>query len=135
VSEVVYVDTSAVLRAVLERGITPAIEKRLGEARYVLTSRLALVETARALHRLRQDGVSEAALTDAAGEADSIWARCTILELTPAVCELAAQVAPNRLLRTASQKPRRAGIHASSTLSISRRIPWFADNSEPISRC
>lgn len=115
-SEVVYLDTSAVLRAVLERGITPVIEKRLGEARYLLTSRLAVVETARALHRLRQDGVSEAVLADAARETDSIWARCTIWELTPAVCELAAQVAPNRSLRTLD------ALHLATYSMIRRRL-------------
>jgi len=50
--------------------------------------------------RLRFQGVAEERLADAGRELDSIWARCTIWELTPAVCELAGQVAPGRSLRT-----------------------------------
>jgi predicted nucleic acid-binding protein len=98
-SAVLYVDTSAVLRAVLERGLTPAVERRLAAAEYLITSRLALVESARAFHRLRLDAMSEAALARASGEADSIWARCTVWELTGAICELAAAVAPRHALR------------------------------------
>ena len=99
-SDVVYLDTSAVLRAVLETGTPPDIERQLGEARFLVTSRLALVESARALIRLRLEGIAEERLADAGRELDSIWARCTIWELTPAVCELAGQVAPCRALRT-----------------------------------
>jgi predicted nucleic acid-binding protein len=100
VSDVAYLDTSAVLRAVLERGLTPEVEHQLSRSRYLVTSRLALVETARALLRLRAEGSAEAVIADAARELDSIFARCTIWELTPAVCDLAAQVAPLRPLRT-----------------------------------
>jgi predicted nucleic acid-binding protein len=100
VSDVLYLDTSAVLRAVLERGLTPDHEERIGAARFLITSRLALVETARAFTRLRADGVSETLIADAAREADSIWARCAVWELTSAVCDRAASVAPGRALRT-----------------------------------
>jgi hypothetical protein len=48
----VYVDTSAVLRAVPETGTTPEVEAQMREARALITSRLALVESARAVHRL-----------------------------------------------------------------------------------
>lgn len=99
-SQVVYVDTSAVLRAVLERGLTPSVEQRIGGARFLITSRLALVESARAFARLRHDGVAESTLADAAREADSIWARCAVWELTPAVCDLAATVSPRQPLRS-----------------------------------
>ena len=99
-SDVVYLDTSAVLRAVLERGLSPEVERQLGGARYLLTSRLALVEASRALLRLRAQGTPEAALADVARELDSVWARCTIWELTSRVCDLAAQVAPLTALRT-----------------------------------
>lgn len=113
-SAVVYLDTSAVLRAVLESGVSPEVERRLGEARYLITSRLSLVESARAFHRLRQDGVAEALLADAAGEADSVWARCTIWELTPQVCDLASVVAPQFSLRTLD------ALHL-ATFSLARR--------------
>ena len=99
-STVVYLDTSAVLRAVLERGVSPEVERRLADARFLITSRLSLVETARAFTRLRLDGVAESVLADAAREVDSLWARCTIWELTSKVCDLAAHVAPQMSLRT-----------------------------------
>lgn len=99
-TEIVYVDTSAVLRAVLEHGMSPEVENRLGAARYLITSRLSLVESARALSRLRINGQPEKLLADAAREIDSVWARCTIWELTPALCELASHVAPQQPLRT-----------------------------------
>ena len=43
-----YLDTSAVLRAVIETGLSPEIEKRIGSASVLITSRLSLVESARA---------------------------------------------------------------------------------------
>jgi predicted nucleic acid-binding protein len=97
--EVLYIDTSAVLRAVLERGLSPDVERRIGAARYLITSRLSLVESARALHRLRTKGTPEPILADAARELDSLWARCTVWELTRDVCDLAAQAAPHLPLR------------------------------------
>jgi uncharacterized protein len=116
VSDVVYLDTSAVLRAVLERGLTPAIERRLAAARYLVTSRLSLVEAARAFGRLRANGMAETAIADAARETESVWARCTVWELTPAVCELAAHVAPQHPLRTLD------ALHLATFLTARRRL-------------
>jgi len=96
-----YLDTSAVLRAVLESGTSPAIEGLIGAASILITSRLSLVESSRALHRLRQLGqVSEARLADAQRELSAIWTRCELWELTPSVCERARHVAPGKPLRT-----------------------------------
>ena len=89
-----YLDTSAVLAVVLEQGTAPELAKRIRSARRLLTSRLSLVETARAFHRLRLDGtLDEEALADAARDVDAIWARCHVWELTPALCQSAAAVA------------------------------------------
>ena len=97
----VYLDTSAVLRAILENGTSPEIEEQIAAAPALLTSRLSLVESSRALHRLRQLGqVTEAKLADAQRELNAVWARCELWELTPSVCELARQVAPTKSLRT-----------------------------------
>jgi predicted nucleic acid-binding protein len=112
-----YLDTSAVLRAVLETGTTPEIEKRIGEAGTLITSRLALVEAARAFHRIRASGeLSEEQLADAGREMDALWARCDIWELTPLVCEMACQVAPTRPLRTLD------ALHLATYLLARRRI-------------
>jgi hypothetical protein len=52
VSTCLSLDTSAVLRAILENGITPEIEARIATAPALVTSRLSLVESSRALrHR------------------------------------------------------------------------------------
>lgn len=115
-SGVVYLDTSAVLRAVLERGLTPEVERVIGAARWLITSRLALVESARALLRLRLQGVSEGAVADASREVDSIWARCALWEMTPAICDLAAHVAPLRTLRTLD------AIHLATYLHARRQL-------------
>jgi len=98
--EALYLDTSAVLRAVLETGTSPEVEEQIRRARVLVTSRLALVESARALHRLRLSTAdSEARLSDAEREVARLWARCDLWELTPTVCELACQVAPGKPLR------------------------------------
>ena len=96
-----YLDTSAVLRGVLENGTSPEVEAKIAAAPVLITSRLALVESSRALHRLRQLGkVSEVQLATAQREVASLWARCELWELTAAVCEMARQVAPGKPLRT-----------------------------------
>ncbi|MFN2397728.1 MAG: type II toxin-antitoxin system VapC family toxin [Gemmatimonadaceae bacterium] len=100
-SAAIYLETSAILRAVLETGVSPEIERRLGDASVLLTSRLTLVEAARALIRLRQSAsVAEARLADTERGLDALWARCDLWELTPAVCDLAAAIVPTKPLRT-----------------------------------
>ena len=96
-----YLDTSAVLRAVLESGTTPDVESRIRAAPVLVTSRLSLVESARAVLRVRMLGdVSEQRLAVAEHEIEAVWMRCEIWELTRAVCDLARQVAPTKVLRT-----------------------------------
>jgi predicted nucleic acid-binding protein len=96
-----YLDTSAVLRAALESGTTPDVESRIRAAPALVTSRLSLVESARALLRARSmTGIAEDRLADAEREMEAVWARCEIWELTRAVCEVARQVAPRKPLRT-----------------------------------
>ncbi len=113
-----YIDTSAVLRAILETGTTPAVERRLAEAPTLLTSRLSRVEGARALLRLRREGrVGETGLADAARGLAELWARCEIWELTNTVCDLAAQVAPLHPLRTLD------ALHLATFLEARLRIP------------
>lgn len=100
-SQVVYLDTSAVLRAVLETGTSPEIEARLSGASHLLTSRLSLVESARALHRLRSSQVEQVpALAAAEREIEDLWTRCDVWEISARVCEHAAAISPASLLRT-----------------------------------
>ncbi len=96
-----YVDTSAILRAVLESGTSPEIESRIQAAPVLVTSRLALVESSRALARLRALGsATEAQLADASRALDGFWTRCELWELDRPVCDLARVVAPATNLRT-----------------------------------
>ncbi|MFN2376004.1 MAG: type II toxin-antitoxin system VapC family toxin [Candidatus Binatia bacterium] len=96
-----YLDTSAVLRAILESGTSPEIEVRIRDASALVTSRLALVESSRALVRLRVLGAAtESQIADAGRELDGIWNRCDIWELGREVCELARAMAPATNLRT-----------------------------------
>ncbi len=112
-----YLDTSVALRATLERGTTAEIEARIAAAPALVTSRLSLVESARALLRLRQQGsVTEGRLADARRELDALWTRCELWELTPAVCDLACHVAPERPLRTLD------ALHLATFLLARRRI-------------
>jgi len=112
-----YLDTSAALRAVLEHGTTPDIEARIAAAPLLATSRLALVESARALLRIRQQGaVAESRLADARRELDALWSRCELWEISPSVCDLASLVAPDKLLRTLD------ALHLATFLLARRRI-------------
>jgi predicted nucleic acid-binding protein len=112
-----YLDTSAALRATLERGTTPAVEARIAAASVLVTSRLSLVESARALLRLRQHGgIPERRLADARRELDALWARCELWELGRAVCDLASHVAPDRGLRTLD------ALHLATFLVARRRL-------------
>ena len=95
-----YLDTSAVLRATLESGTLPEIERRIRSARVLVSSRLSLVESCRALIRLRALGVAgEDRLADAERDIAAIWARCELWEISRRVCEMACEVARGRPLR------------------------------------
>jgi predicted nucleic acid-binding protein len=115
-SGTLYLDSSMVLRAVLERGVAPAIGLRVAEAGHLVTSRLSLVETARAFGRLRQDGVAESLLADAAHEADELWSRCAVWELTAEICELAAVLAARHPHRTVD------ALHLATFLTARRKL-------------
>ena len=96
-----YLDSSAILRPVLEQGLSPDVEARLAQADILVTSRLSLVETARAFSRVRLLGEKpEAAIADAERSVRSLWRRCEIWELSREVCELAETVAPTTFLRS-----------------------------------
>lgn len=88
------------LRATLEGGTSPEIERRIGSARILVSSRLSVVESSRALIRLRALGLAgEARIADAERALAAIWARCELWEISRRVCDLACVVAPRRALR------------------------------------
>ena len=95
-----YLDTSAVLRATLETGTSPGIEARIRAAGALVSSRLSLVESCRAFLRLRAFGAApEKRLADAERDVAAIWARCDLWEITRGVCETACTVAATTPLR------------------------------------
>jgi predicted nucleic acid-binding protein len=115
--EALYLDTSPVLRAALETGSTPEVEQRIPRATLLVTSRLSLVESARAIVRLRLSAAaSEARLGDAERQIAALWPRCDLWELTLAVCELACHVAPGKLLRALG------ALHLATFVLARRRI-------------
>jgi predicted nucleic acid-binding protein len=110
-----YLDSSAILRPVLERGLSPEIEERLAGAEALVTSRLALVETGRAFLRVRQlGGKPEAMVADAERSVRSLWRHCEIWQVTAEVCDLAELVAPRSFLRSLD------ALHL-ATYSLARR--------------
>jgi len=117
----VYLDTSAVLRATIESGTTPAIEAQLRDASALVTSRLSLVESARAFLRLRALRAAPAARLDAAErDANALWARCDLFELSPDICAAASRVSPTLPLRALD------ALHLATFLSARRRLPGLA---------
>jgi len=101
VTQVLYLDTSAALRPLLEPDSSPGFADRIATASTLITSRLTLVEAARALVRLRLAArTPEERLADAGRSLAALWARCEIWELTPPVCDLAATLAPGNVVRT-----------------------------------
>jgi predicted nucleic acid-binding protein len=106
-----------VLRAILEAGTTPELEGRIRTAETLLTSRLALVEAARAFRRAAALGeIALARLADAERDLDALWARCEIWELTPAICEAACSVSPHLPLRALD------ALHLATYLAARRRL-------------
>ena len=114
-TSILYLDSSAILRPVLEQGFSPDVEKRINDADVLITSRFSLVETARAFLRVRLLGERpEAAVADAEREVAVLWRRCEIWELTREVCELAELVAPRAIVRSLD------ALHL-ATFAIARR--------------
>lgn len=110
-----YLDSSAVLRPVLEAGLSPVIERQIDEADVLVTSRLSLVETSRAFLRVRLlEEQPEAVVSDAEREVKALWNRCQIWELTREVCQRARLVAPTINLRSLD------ALHL-ATFSLARR--------------
>ena len=110
-----YLDSSAILRPVLEQGLSPDVERQINDAEILITSRLSLVETARAFLRVRLlHERPEDVVADAEREVDALWRRCEIWELSREVCERAQAIAPGAALRSLD------ALHL-ATFSLARR--------------
>jgi predicted nucleic acid-binding protein len=114
---IIYLDTSAALRAVVEAGASPQIEERIANAEAILSSRLAIVESARVFHRLRLEGTFRGQqLDELERTVDELWSRSEIWELSKKICAAAAMIAPSRRLRTLD------ALHLATFLAARRRI-------------
>ena len=113
----IYIETSALLRAILEKGTSAGVEKQILEADVLVTSRLSIVECARALLRARTtDRFPEGVLADQERQLSAFWQQCEIWEVSASVCELAQAVAPTRNLRTLD------ALHLATFVLARRRI-------------
>ncbi len=116
-AERLYLDTSIVLRAVLAQGASAEEQARMRSADLLVISRLAFVEAARAIHRIRNAGaVSEQGIADAERQMAGLFARCEVWEVSEHVCDLARQVAPGTALRGLD------ALHLATFILARRRI-------------
>lgn len=114
-----YVETSAALRALLPGEQDEGMRFRISEADHLISSRLLLVESTRALHRLRQAGVAEKSLFGAMRNLDALFRHTTLIEMSPAICELSRHVAPASHLRSLD------AIHVATFLEVKRKIEFL----------
>ena len=116
-SDAFYLDTSVILRTVFEKGLSPELETKILEARFLTTSRLSSVEGSRALIRASHMGrMSPTALADAERGFDAILARCGFWELTRDICESARMIAPTKVLRSLD------ALHLATFVTARKRV-------------
>jgi predicted nucleic acid-binding protein len=92
--------------------------RAIAESSVLVVSRLALVETGRALrHAHTEKRITASGLLRVESEVEELWARCEIWELTRAVCKEAKDLAPNSALRTLD------ALHLATFLAVRRKLP------------
>ena len=114
----IMVDSSTILGAVLDSGLSRKVARVLATSSALLVSRLALVETSRALQRAHNENrITMAGLMRAQGAVEEFWARCEIWELTRAICQEARTMAPHSAFRTQD------ALHLATLLAVRKRLP------------
>jgi predicted nucleic acid-binding protein len=114
----VLVDSSVVVRAVLERGLPRAVARAVAASSALVVSRLALVETARALDRAQAEGrVTNEMFAKAQEQVAELFGRCEIWEVSRSVCDAAGILAPRSGIRTLD------AIHLATFLAARKRLP------------
>jgi predicted nucleic acid-binding protein len=98
---VIFLETSALLRLILGEKGADEIEKRIAKAERLLASRLIRVEAERALIRI---GLArpevQRSIPALERELRGIWAKIHFFEISEAICEHAGRIAPRSHLRT-----------------------------------
>jgi predicted nucleic acid-binding protein len=97
----VFLETSALLRAVFQEQGGDGVEAKLRSSLRVVASRLIRVEAERALLRLALDGGAAAAHIPAwEYSLRRLWPVVDFFEMTAEICELAGRIAPRCGLRS-----------------------------------
>lgn len=113
---VTYLETSALLRVLLEQGEGEEILAHVNRADRLLTSRLTRIECERALLRLAIDrAATPEALSRVEQEMAALFDRMEVLEISAEIAELAGRIAPASPLRSLD------AIHL-ATWQIARRL-------------
>jgi predicted nucleic acid-binding protein len=114
----IVVDSSAVVGAVLEKGLSSKALRAVAESPTLIVSRLALVESGRALSRAHAEKrITASGLLRVQSEVEELWSRCEIWELTRSVCKEAKEIAPNSALRTLD------ALHLATFFAVRRKLP------------
>jgi predicted nucleic acid-binding protein len=106
----VYLDASALVKLVMSEPETPALVAYLGDASFVLSSRLSHVEVRRAVARVAEPGDVE--------HAASMLEGLQLIELDAAVADVAGSAAPVSLRSLEA-------IHLASAMSVTDEIEAF----------
>jgi predicted nucleic acid-binding protein len=98
---VVYLETSALLRALFGEEGGEQVRSRLASAERIVTSRLLQVEAERTLLRAVLDHPElERQLPDLERELRNVMSHLDVMEITREICEAAGRVAPRARLRS-----------------------------------
>jgi predicted nucleic acid-binding protein len=96
-----YLESSALLRLVLNQDGAPEVARRISEASEVLGSRLVKVEGERALLRMALDHPEQSRnLPALQARLAEVCSQMEFLEMTREVCDLAGRIAPGSRLRS-----------------------------------
>jgi predicted nucleic acid-binding protein len=111
-----YLESSALLRLVLNQEGATEVARRLSEASQVLASRLLRVEAERALLRMVLDHPEQSRnLPALQGRLAEVCSQMEFIEISPEICDIAGRIAPGSRLRSLD------AIHL-ATFEIVRRL-------------
>jgi predicted nucleic acid-binding protein len=114
----VFVDSSAVVGAVLEKGLSASAARAISRSSALIISRLALVETARAIRRARvEERITDKGLAKAEHDVADFWSRCEVWEISRQICADAMTLAPDTPLRTLD------ALHLATVIATRKRLP------------
>ena len=97
----IYLETSALLRVIFSQNESEKIIVQMQKANHIITSRLTLVETERAIIRLTLDHPAiDKKRSDLERDLRQIFARVDFVEIDQKVCDLATRISPKSRIRS-----------------------------------